>query len=443
MVNKSISFKFCFLLLPACMFLSCGGEDQEKIKYDPARPTFLDSFYPDKGKFQEKVMLVGDNLPTDPGMVRVYFNSRRAPMIGGTVNRMYVMAPRLPGNECVISVVVNNDSLTYDDIFMYEESITVTTIAGNGNMEDFQEGALANAIMQPRFLCADKDNNIIIANRSPVQLGNSDRNLFLCRLNEEENVFVRLQQGALITNIPCADPVTGVISAATESTIGSFITCAPTEYWAPRPREMKWLSTLNRPINGWKHCMVINPSDGYIYTRWNGGQIVRVHQQTLDAEVIALTDRGDSYGLTFRPKEPNILYMSFDSNAGVNANSICSIDVSATDPASTFRRLSSPSSGGGHRDGDLSVAQFKKPYQIFCDLDGFIYVADMGNHCVRRITPENQVETVLGIPGVPGWKDGTRDEALFKNPMGIAILGDGTVYVGDNGNGRLRKLSVN
>jgi len=81
--------------------------------------------------------------------------------------------------------------------------------------------------------------------------------------------------------------------------------------------------------------------------------------------------------------------------------------------------------------------------QIYCDPDGFIYVADRGNHVVRRITPENQVETVLGIPGTPGWKDGTRDEALFREPMGVAINSEGEVYIADNGNSRLRKLSVN
>jgi hypothetical protein len=53
------------------------------------------------------------------------------------------------------------------------------------------------------------------------------------------------------------------------------------------------------------------------------------------------------------------------------------------------------------------------------------------------------VETVLGMPGSPGWKDGTKEEALFREPYGIGINQDGDVYVGDWGNGRLRKLSIN
>ena len=448
-------------LLCIALLVSCGlnNDSEEKAKYDPTKPTILSSFYPDEGKFQEKVMLTGDNMPTDPSMVRVYFNQRRAPMIGGTTERMYVQAPRLPGNapgydaprqgvgHCQISVVIGGDSLVYADTFLYEETITVTTVAGNGDLEGFQEGALANAILQPRFICCDKDGNVFIANRSTARSGGSDMNLFLCRLNEEENIFTRLRQGTLITNIPCADPITGVVSVATETTVGSFITADPNEFWAPREREMKWINPSDRPAGvaypNAKHCMVVNPSDGYIYTRWNAGHIVRINQTTFEAEMIARTGNGDAHGLTFRPGEPNILYMSFVGNANELSNGIYSIDVSDPEPINTLKRLNSPATGGGHRDGDLSIAQFRQPRQIFCDTDGFIYIADSDNHCIRRITPENQVETVLGIPGTPGWKDGTRAEAQFRDPYGIAISSDGSVYVADLGNARLRKLSVN
>jgi streptogramin lyase len=105
--------------------------------------------------------------------------------------------------------------------------------------------------------------------------------------------------------------------------------------------------------------------------------------------------------------------------------------------------LTSPISSGGHRDGEISIAQFRNPSQIFCDNDGNMYVADSDNHCIRRITPELMVETVLGMPGTAGWKDGGRQEALFNHPRGIGIAQDGSVYVADNGNNRLRKLSIN
>ena len=471
---------FMIAMVCAALFMVSCDEKSESSRveypYDKSKPTLLGSFYPDEGKFQEKVILNGDNFPNDLEMMRVYFNQRRAPIVGTTGKRLYVMAPRLPGNMpgkeppalgkgfCEISVVILDqqtgdvrDSLTYKDAtFLYQESITVTTIAGNGSQTDFQEGVLSSAILQPKYVCCDNENNIFISN------WRADDNRDFCyfaRLNEDENTFTRLSTTRGEVNIPCADPITGVVSVANEATLGSFITANPDEYWAPRRREMKFQNGRPHDNQGWKHCMVVNPTDGFLYVRWYHGHIVKIDQTTYEAWIIGVTVQGDSYGLTFRPQEPNILYMSFRDNASELSRSIVTIDVSAgkefedEDPnylgaardavTATITRRSSSSTGGGHRDGPLEVAQFGSMGQIFCDADGFIYVADRGNHCIRRITPENQVETVLGMPGTPGWRDGTRDEALFREPMGVAINSEGTVYIADNGNSRLRKLSVN
>jgi DNA-binding beta-propeller fold protein YncE len=91
----------------------------------------------------------------------------------------------------------------------------------------------------------------------------------------------------------------------------------------------------------------------------------------------------------------------------------------------------------------LEVSQFRNPSQIYSDADGNIYVADCSNHCIRRITPEKMVETVLGMPGTAGWRDGGKAEALFNLPRGLGISKDGSIYVADLGNARVRKLSIN
>jgi len=445
-VKQNLRQLILFSVFMSAILISCKNEENnKKIEYDPTQPTELLSFYPNEGRFQEKVILTGKNFPTDPNLVRVYFNSRRAPVIGSTGTSLYVMAPRLPGDVCVISMVVGNDSLIFNETFLYEETITVTTIAGNGNRTDFKEGDLANAIFQPRYLCMDNDGNLFVSCR-----GEPDINQYFCLLSERENTFTRLQQSSVQANIPCVDLVTGVVSVATEQGgHGQFYTCNPSEFWAPRIRNMIFIPgdrpELPLPTTGWKHCMVVNPEDGMIYVRWYGGQLVKLDPNTFEAQVILMTEQCNTYGMTFRPGEPNILYLSFWNDPASYRNSICSVDV--TDPENTFRRLSSPFTAGGHRDGDLSVAEFRQPSQIFCDADGFIWVADFGNHCIRRISPDNQVETVLGIPGVSGWKDGSRDEALFDGPRGIAIRteedGTPTVYVADYWNARIRKLSNN
>lgn len=441
--------KLLFTVLCVCLlgFVSCRDKDGSQAAYDPSKPVQLTSFYPDSGKYLEKVILTGENFGLDPDNIKVYFNSKRATVIGAIGNRMYTIAPRLPGDTCIISVVVGKDSVTYDKFFRYKAVVSVSTITGTGLSTEYQEGDVSEAILQPRYVCIDNEDNIFMTiwgHENSVYDGSKAYTCF-SRLNEVEGM-VSTVLGSTVCNIPCADPVTGVISVPTQTTVGSFITCDPKEHWAPRYREMKWSPLItDRPSQGWKHCMVVNPADGFLYTRYHFGHVVKINPQTLEVELVYKTTvgNGDTYGLTFRPGEPNILYMSFwsDSGLGFLKHSICSIDV--TDPENTFKKLSGASSDGGHRDGPLEEALFRQPAQIYCDAEGNLYVADCGNHCIRRITPTNRVETVLGMPGTAGWKDGGKEVALFDHPMGIGISKDGSVYVGDWGNSRLRKLSIN
>ncbi len=439
--HKALKQAYVFLLVSTFIMFSCGESDDKTIgeEYDPKKPIELNSFYPDSGRYLEKVLLTGKNFGTDPEQIRVWFNNRRAAVVGSTGSRMYVLAPRLPGDTCVISVAIGNDSVVYDKTFRYFTSVVVTTIAGNGNHEDYQDGDLSQSILQPWFMCVDKEDNIFVMTRSKGPDGSwGSTNMHVTRIDQEANELITIARD-VIANAPAADPETGVISFPTETTVGSFCTLDPKEMWGLRYREMKWPPEGDRPDAGYKHSMVVNPTDGCIYTRYYFGHIVKIDPRTYEVETIYKTQQGDSFGLTFVPQKPNILYMSFIGNAGVNAHSICSIDV--TDPENTFKKLSG--TGVGHRDGALENAQFRSPAQIFSDADGNIYIADTENHCIRRITPDNMVETVLGMPGTPGWKDGGKEEALFNRPMGIGIGTDGSIYVGDNGNARVRKLSIN
>lgn len=94
----------------------------------------------------------------------------------------------------------------------------------------------------------------------------------------------------------------------------------------------------------------------------------------------------------------------------------------------------------GYVDGDLSVAEFQNPSDVAVDAQGDILVADTWNHCIRKITPTGVVSTVAGT-SIPGFADGAGAEARFQNPSAIAVDAQGTIYVADSGNHCIRKVT--
>lgn len=96
----------------------------------------------------------------------------------------------------------------------------------------------------------------------------------------------------------------------------------------------------------------------------------------------------------------------------------------------------------GTRNGAGDTAEFIDPYRIEVDPDGNVYVMDQADSRIRRITPNRVVSTYAGS-GVYGFKNGDVSVSLFRQGMGgIAIGEQGSVYIDDTNNGRIRKISA-
>ncbi|WP_157558247.1 IPT/TIG domain-containing protein [Niabella aurantiaca] len=118
-----------------------------------------------------------------------------------------------------------------------------------------------------------------------------------------------------------------------------------------------------------------------------------------------------------------------------------------------FMRTVTTFAGGGvpgYYNGKGTDAQFHfsdpvnnwyRSMGIVVDKDLNIYVADPGNHCIRKIDPEGNVTLFAGAPGVSGYADGKGAEARFSLPYGLAIDADDNVYCVDPGNWDIRKIS--
>jgi len=91
-------------------------------------------------------------------------------------------------------------------------------------------------------------------------------------------------------------------------------------------------------------------------------------------------------------------------------------------------------------DGQGTAAQFMYPRDLDVDNSGTLYVVDTDNRRIRTITPSGAVSTLAGS-GTTGYLDGPGTTARFNAPRGIAVNEDGTVYVADTYNHRIRKIT--
>ena len=96
----------------------------------------------------------------------------------------------------------------------------------------------------------------------------------------------------------------------------------------------------------------------------------------------------------------------------------------------------------GSVDGTGAAARFNLPTGITCNAQGDLYVSDLGSHLIRKVTAAGVVTTLAGQASVSGSSDGSGTAARFFKPAGLAIDSVGNVYVADMGNSTLRKISA-
>jgi len=98
----------------------------------------------------------------------------------------------------------------------------------------------------------------------------------------------------------------------------------------------------------------------------------------------------------------------------------------------------------GFADGVRQNARFACPEGIAIDAAGNLYVTDMINHCIRKVTPRGEVSTLAGRANKKckgGFADGRGSAARFNSPSGITIDAVGNLYVADSDNYRIRKVT--
>jgi sugar lactone lactonase YvrE len=132
---------------------------------------------------------------------------------------------------------------------------------------------------------------------------------------------------------------------------------------------------------------------------------------------------------------------SFNGPSGVATDSAGNVYVSdmynntirKITPAGVVSTLAGSAGAGGSTDGIGAAASFDVPFGLATDAGGNVYVADMGDATIRKITPAGAVSTVAGVPGQLGFNPGPLPGALDQQPRGIAIGGNSLYVAMGNG----------
>lgn len=93
--------------------------------------------------------------------------------------------------------------------------------------------------------------------------------------------------------------------------------------------------------------------------------------------------------------------------------------------------------------GSALSASLKHPEDVGYGPDGYLYIADSGNHCVRKVSPAGNISTVAGVGGQPGFDGdgGPAGQAHLDTPAGVGFDAQGNLWIADTFNNRIRRVT--
>lgn len=156
--------------------------------------------------------------------------------------------------------------------------------------------------------------------------------------------------------------------------------------------------------------------------------------------VLEINAAGQARAL-FENQEPAL---SFPTSLVRHANGDIYISASGSHQIFVYRagelKVFAGSGERGLKDGSGKDAQFWLPWGMAFDAEGSLYVADHGNHAIRRISPVGEVTTLAGN-GRPGFVNAKGDRARFHHPVDVLFYGK-QLLISDSWNHQLRALNV-
>ncbi|QRX62685.1 IPT/TIG domain-containing protein [Dysgonomonadaceae bacterium zrk40] len=354
----------------------------------------LSSITPDKGAVGDEIILTGDNFNENPFNNLVQFNDVVATVKSAEKNKLNVIVPEGKGSVNVTVAVGRNKT----GALKFEYVVTKTTLTAIIPASAFPGDTVR---LEGTFKSPTGENK--------VTFGNNEANI-VSSSNEELKVIVPPGSGAANVTVTSYDDVS-------ESVQFNYATVA---LHSLSKNDAEFYERITISGNGFDPEI----SNNKVFFGNNEGQVIDATQTSLTVSVPAFADENSDVMVTVKVGD----------------------GISNTLPFHLLRYYTEVIAGNGVLGSSLTPvnameAAFTQPVNLALDKNGNIYIAESGGGTVRKLTPDGKVIFLAGQYKIYGSNDGIGADATFKYPYDLVVGNDDNIYVADVTNKLIRKIS--